>query len=241
MNMNKIAVVLGFVAVMTTAKSASAHGIPMYIGADAGGKLYSQSFLTYDATQSALKGTPTGSPVAIVGNAALHFLGGNGVGTGTAWTFDVTGSAAHPKALAYWDNVTNTVGDSPRTINLARSASSLNLNVTPTSTFLTGVTFPAWDGVTLTAHTSMTVTLPLDAPTGLYAIGFQVTSPGFARSETFWGVANYGVPADQVAGGLAALAAAVPEPSTYALAGLGAVFGSVSLSRRRLANRGAAA
>jgi hypothetical protein len=230
--MKKIAFLLGCVALLTMAKGASAHGVPMYIGADAGGKLYSQSFLTYDPTQSLLKPTPTGSPVAIVGNAALHFLGGNGVGTGTAWTFDVTGSSAHPAALAYWDNVTNTVGASPRTINLARAASSLNLSVTPTSTLLTGVTFPAWDGVTLTAHTSMTVTLPLDAPTGLYAIGFQATSPGFGRSETFWGVANYGVPENQVAGGLAALSHVVPEPSTYVLAGLGAALGGVAAAWR---------
>jgi len=236
MNMKKFAILLGCVALLTMAKGASAHGIPMYIGADAGGKLYSQSFLTYDPTQSALKPTPTGAPVAVVGNAALHFLGGNGVVTGTAWTFDVTGSSAHPNALAYWDNVTNTVGDSPRTINLSRAASSLNLNVTPSDTFLTGVTLPPWNG-TPTGHTAITVTLPLDAPVGLYAIGFQVTSPGFARSETFWGVANYGVPADQVAGGLAALSHVVPEPSTYVLAGLGAMIGSVVFVRRKRSAR----
>jgi MYXO-CTERM domain-containing protein len=65
------------------------------------------------------------------------------------------------------------------------------------------------------------VTLPLDAPIGLYVIGFQLSGAGFGRSETFWGIANNGVSEEAAVRGIAAITSAVPEPSTVVLGAFG--------------------
>lgn len=211
--------------------TALGHGVPMYVQANDLGALSSTGLVFYDAAQSKLSPSPAGSPTILKGNAAFHPVFGDGIPAGTILNADASGSAIHPAALLYWDGTS--VLESPVTINLTRTG--VNVDVTPSSTFVTGGALGAYDG-TEAGHSSFTVALPLSAPVGLYAIGFQVTGGAgfeqFTRSSTFWGVMNYGIPEANVPAGLAALTSAVPEPSSIALCAIGGVICAVSAVRR---------
>jgi hypothetical protein len=214
------------------ASTAIGHGVPMYVQANDQGALSSTGLVFYDATQSKLSPSPAGSPTILRGNAAFHPVFGDGIPTGTILNADASGSAIHPAALLYWDGTS--VLPSPVTINLTRTG--VNFNVTPSSTFVTGGALGAYDG-TEAGHSSFTVALPLSAPVGLYALGFQVTGgtgfEQFTRSNTFWGVMNYGIPEANVPAGLAALTSAVPEPSSVALGAIGSALCVGATLRRR--------
>lgn len=217
----------------TFVATAGAHGVPMFVQADAQGALSSTGLVFYDAAQSKLSPFPVATPTIVRGTAAFHPVYGDGIPTGTILNADASGSAIHPAALLYWDGTE--VLPSPVSINLTKT--DVNFDVTPSDTFVTGGALAAYNG-TPTGHSSFTVALPLAAPTGLYAIGFQVIGgegfEQFTRSNTFWGVLNYGVDEANVPAGLAAITSAVPEPSSVALLAIGgALCGAIGVYRRR--------
>ncbi len=215
-----------------TAATAMGHGVPMYVQADAQNALSSTGLVFYDASQSKLSPSPAASPTILRGTAAFHPVYGDGIPAGTILNADISGSNVHPAALMYWDGTS--VLPSPVTINLSRTG--VNVNVSPTDTHVTGGALGAYDG-SPTGHSSFTVALPLSAPVGLYAIGFEVIGgTGFeqyTRSNAFWGVLNYGIPEANVPAGLAALTSAVPEPSSIALSAIGGVLCLGATLRRR--------
>jgi len=214
---------------------AGAHGIPLAVAADDQGKLYSPSLVTFEFHDSALTPFPEGSPTLLQGTAGFYPVFGDGIPAGTVLTVDAAGSAKHPRALAFWDG-TNVV---PSPVAFAISRSSFSIDVSPTDEFVAGGPLNAYNGE-VGGHSSVTLALPLDAPTGLYAVGFQVSSPGFERSETFWAVANNGLNEDEASAGLRAISSAVPEPSTWALGLLGISALSMARARRRGQARSAA-
>jgi hypothetical protein len=199
-----------------TSGIAHSHGIPLKTSSYDTNQLYGTKLVAYDPVESQLATTDTN----LKGAAGFYpdperFL------VGRQLTVDSTGSAIHPTALLFWNG--SNVLPSPVSITLQRTG--INVTVGPTDTFVHVGTLPAFNGLP-GGHSALNVLLPLGSPVGLYALGFQVTSPGspdFGRSETFWGVANNGLtsPGD-VQLGLAAIQSAVPEPSSVVLATLGA-------------------
>lgn len=112
--------------------------------------------------------------------------------------------------------------------------SSFSAVVHPEDTFVAGGPLSAYSGLE-GGHSSVTLALPLDAPTGLYAVGFRVSSPGFEDSETFWAIANHGVDPADFDAGVSAIAASVPEPATLGLTTAGALSLAFWAWRRRRA------
>jgi len=202
------------------------HGIPLNISIDSTNQLYSLSRVSFDHHESELILTGTG-----VKGAAGFYPQFGVFPTGQALTFDVKGESPASVALMYWDDATETLGLSPVSILLSRTGISVTVN--PTDTSVVGGTLPAYNG-TLGGHSALNITLPTSSPTGLYAIGFQVSNPNYLRSETFWAVGNYGVTdEDAVARGLAAIHTQVPEPSSVVLAGMAVVGGIALIGKRR--------
>ncbi len=200
----------------STSGIALGHGIPLTTSSYDSNQLYGTSLVAYDPIESQLAATDTN-----LKGAAGFYPDPAKFPFGRQLTVDSTGSAFHPTALLFWDGAN--VLPSPVSITLQRTG--INVTVSPTDTFLNIGTLPAFNGLP-GGHSALNILLPLGSPVGLYALGFQVTSPGspdFGRSETFWGVANNGLtsPGD-VQLGLAAIQAAVPEPSSIVLAVLGA-------------------
>ncbi len=220
---------LALICSLLLAGQAGAHGIPLAVAADDQGKLYSPSLVTFEFHDSALTPFPEGAPTLLRGTAGFYPVFGDGIPAGTVLTVDAAGSAKHPSALAFWDGAN--VVPSPVAFTISRS--SFSIDVSPTDEFVAGGPLGAYNGE-VGGHSSVTLALPLDAPTGLYAVGFQVSSPGFERSETFWAVANNGLAPEEVPAGLRALKSAVPEPSTWALGllGIGALL-TCEIRRRR--------
>lgn len=215
-----------YVALLTSALfsgQAAAHGIPLAVAADDQGRLYAPSLVTFNFHEGALTPFPEGAPTLLRGTAGFYPVFDGGIPAGTVLTVDAAGSVQHPSALAFWDG-TNVV---PSPVAFTISRSSFSIDVSPTDAFVAGGPLGAYNGE-VGGHSSVTLALPLDAPTGLYAVGFQVSSPGFERSETFWGVANNGLAAEDVPAGLRAIKSAVPEPSTWALGLLG--FGALLIT-----------
>ena len=200
--------------VALTGDFARGHGIPLKTSSYDSNQLYGTHLVAYDSVESQLATTDTN-----LKGAAGFYPDPAKFPFGRQLTVDSTGSAFHPTALLYWDGAN--VLPSPVSITLQRTG--INVTVSPTDTFVNVGTLPAFNGLE-GGHSALNVLLPLGSPVGLYAIGFQVTSPGspdFGRSETFWGVANNGVTSpDDVANGLAAIQTAVPEPSSVVLAAL---------------------
>lgn len=224
--MKRIFVLLGLCGTLTIGAAARAHGIPINISIDAG-QLVSLATLSYEEEDSQLLLTATGV------KGAIGFYPQFGVfPSGQALTIDASGSPSHPIASMYSDGTS--LGDSPRTALLTRTG--ISMSVSPTATFVTGGTLPPYNG-TLGGHSALTITLPTDAPNGLYAFGFVVSNPTYGQTETVWAVGNYGLtdPA-LVDAGLAAMRAQVPEPSALALAlcGGGALAVAAWRSRRAL-------
>ncbi len=195
-----------------------AHGIPLDISADSQLRLFNPLLVTYDHHESGLALAPPANPTAVRGAAGFYPTAGV-IPAGTALSVDATGSPQHPLAVLYW-NPSNGLGASPKPLTLQRNAATVggisypgfNVAVQPTDTFASLGTLPHFNG-TQGDHRAMNVSLPMDAPQGLYVIGFQVSAPGFTRSDTFWAVGNYGLTESEAEAGLGAIAAAVPEPS----------------------------
>jgi len=209
--MQRVITCLTILAVLSGAQLALAHGIPANISIDGTDTLYATQRVIYTDHDSVMNLTATDV------RGTVGFYPEFGVfPTGESLSVDASGSTIHPIASFYWDG--SDLLDSPVDYTLTRTG--LTLTVEPEDTFVTGGALPAYNG-TLGGHSTLSWRLPLDAPTGLYGVGFQVTAPGYNRSETFWAIGNYGVtdPA-QVELGLAAIHAAVPEPSSFALGAL---------------------
>jgi len=195
---------------------AQGHGIPMDVNVDAQGKLYGLNLFTYTEHDSQITPFPVDVPLIMRGTAAFHPVFGGNIPTGTVLNVDAAGSATHPSALAFWNG--GEVLPSPVTVGLTRTG--VDMQVKPTDTLVVGGALGAYSGLE-GGHSSLTVTLPLDAPIGLYVMGFQLSGAGFGRSETFWGIANNGVSEEAAARGVAAITSVVPEPGTAVLAALG--------------------
>lgn len=221
--MRRIIVLVGLCGTLLTGAAAQAHGIPINISIDAG-QLVSLATLIYKEEDSQLTLTATGV------KGAIGFYPQFGVfPSGQALTIDASGSELHPIATMYSDGTG--VDASPVTALLTRTG--ISMSVSPTDTFIAGGTLPAYNG-TLGGHSALTITLPTDAPNGLYAFGFLVSNPTFGQAETVWAVGNYGLtdPA-LVDAGLAAMRAQVPEPSALALAMCGGAGLAIAAWRRR--------
>jgi hypothetical protein len=215
--MSRLSWFCGLLLLFAVQGSAWGHGIPMEVNADAQGKLFGLSLFTYtEDSDSRLSPFPVDVPQILRGNAGFHPVFGGNIPTGTGLNVDAAGSAQHPLALAFWNG--GEVLPSPVSIGLTRTG--INMQVLPTDTLVGGGALGAYNGQ-VGGHSSLTMALPLDAPIGLYTVGFQVSGAGFVRSDTFWGIANNGVSAEAAARGVAALSAVVPEPSTVALGALG--------------------
>ncbi len=221
--MKRTLTLIYFFASALAVHSAYGHGIPVGITID-GGQLKSLATFSYEAEDSELLLTGTGV------KGAIGFYPKFGVfPAGQALTIDAAGSPLHPAALLYWDGAN--VGSSPVTAVLSRTG--ISISISPTDTFVAGGTLPVYNG-TPTGHSVLNITLPTDAPTGLYAFGVRASHPTYGQAETVWAVGNYGVtdPA-LVEAGLAAIRAQVPEPSTLALALCGAAAAGLVAWRRR--------
>lgn len=204
--------------------SAWAHGIPVDIGIS-GGQLVSASTLVYSHHDSELILTGTGVKGAIGVYPQFGVFP-----TGEALTIDAAGSPLHPASLMYWDGAS--VGPSPVAALLTRTGISIPIG--PTDTFVAGGTLPPYNG-TLGGHSALTITLPTDAPTGLYAFGLRASNPTYGQAETVWAVGNYGLVDEAIVeAGLAAMHAQVPEPSALALAiGGGLALACMAWRRRK--------
>lgn len=204
-----------------------AHGVPLSISIDGSGRLFSELGVTYDHHDSALAPFPSGAPTVMRGTIGFYPKFGV-VPAGTVLTVDATGSPAHPAALLFWGG--GSVEPAPTNLSLTRSG--ISMDISPNDTFVAGGALPAYDGLE-GGHSSFTASIPIDAPIGLYGVGFQVSSPGYETSETFWAILNNGVtdPA-AIEQGLAAITAAVPEPSSLALA-ISALLAGLAASIRR--------
>jgi hypothetical protein len=210
--------VFPLILLFSMASNTSGHGIPLSVDATGQGQLFAPALLTYDPHESQILPFPADAPSILRGTAGFYPVFGGGIPAGTALVVDAAGSPQHAQAALFWNG--GAVLPSPVTIGLTRTG--VNFQVGPSDTFVAGGALSAYNGQP-GGHSSLTLTLPLDAPIGLYALGFQVSAPGFERSQTFWGVANNGVSDDAAARGLAVIARAVPEPSGLALAGVGLV------------------
>ncbi len=193
---------------LSTVGISHGHGIPSHISVDGSNRLFSASLVNYDHHESELLLTGTG-----VKGAAGFYPEPGVFPTGAALTVTASGSPQHPLALLYWDG-TNVL-DSPVDIQLTRTG--VNATVLRTDESRAVGTLGAFNGLP-GGHSALTLTLPLDAPAGLYGIGFKVVSPGFDQSETFWAIGNYGLSEEEAERGLAAIHTQVPEPGTAALA-----------------------
>ncbi len=215
-----------FVLVACLAQMAAAHGIPMAVDVNPANQLFATELVHFNAHEGIFAPSPAAAPVALSAVAGFYPVFGGNIPTGTVLTVNASGSTAHPAALLYWDGAS--VLPSPKDIVISRS--SFNVVVQPDDEFVGGGALSPYSGLE-GGHSAVTLALPLDAPVGLYGVGFQVSSPGYETSETFWAIANNGVDPSQFDAGVAAITAAVPEPSAIAL-GLAGCVALVALRRR---------
>lgn len=224
MRYDKLFTCLAVCWALFAASAAWGHGIPLSISIDPANRLFSESLVTYDHHESELLLTGTG-----VKGAAGFYPKFGVFPTGGVLTVDAAGSSTHPLALLYWDGASVL----PSPVDVALTRTGVSLLVTPSDTFVPGGALRPYNG-DLGGHTALTITLPSDAPSGLYGIGFQVTSPGYQRSRTFWGVANYGLSEEDALAGLAAIHSQVPEPTGLGLAAAGLLgLGLIARKARR--------
>lgn len=210
---------------------AHAHGIPVQFEADASAKLKSTqkffwgeeaTFAPFDATRQRFQaGIGVHDPTA-------------GIPDGTVLSINLTGdpSAVSKKydgrALLYWDGTK--IAPTSQVLTITRSGTTVTVD--GDDTFVAGPVIGAYTAATINWHGTTNFFLPLDAPTGLYAIGMQGTAPGHGASDTFWLIANVGLTEEQYAAGVAAIAQTVPEPATLVMAGVGLALVCVVGCRR---------
>jgi hypothetical protein len=158
----------------------------------------------------------------------------NGIALGSTWGFDIVGP------LLYWEPVGG-FSDATVAATIVRSGNAFVVD--KDSTFVAGGNLASGGGYNgnLGFHNSATVNLPLSAPNGLYAVGFQVRSTGatpYGTSDVFYAIGTLGMTAEEFNRGVEAYAAiGVPEPSTWALMGFG-VVGLLTVARRRTRRAG---
>lgn len=202
---------------LTFAPVVFGHGIPVNAVVDGSNRLYSPKLVIYDSAEGQM--TPNASNIQ---GAAGFYPDVATFPAGRQLTVDASGSGMHSAALMYWDGAN--LLPSPVSVQLQRTG--ILATVSPTDTFVPVGTLPAFSGLA-GGHSALNLRIPLGSPTGLYVVGFQITStgsPNFSRSETFWAVANYGLTdPEDVAQGLAAIQSAVPEPSMVALSAIGSL------------------
>ncbi len=231
MNVRNCLLSAALILMLGWSQSTFGHGIPINALVDGNNRLYDPVLVTYDAAESVLTANDTN-----IKGAAGFYPDPATFPAGRSLTVDASGSGQHSQVLMYWNG--SSLLSSPVSVQLQRTG--ILATVSPTDTFVNVGTLPAFSGLA-GGHSALNILLPLGSPTGLYVIGFQVSSPGspnFTRSETFWAVANYGMTSsDEVARGLAAIQSAVPEPSSVVLLASGAALTAVAAWRRRRAAR----
>ncbi len=176
---------------------------------------YTANAVTTDSLQYTVSFGPTDPP--------------NGVALGSTWGFDLVGP------LMYWEPVSG-FSDATVAATIVRSGNAFVVD--KDSTFVAGGNLASGGGYNgnLGFHNSATVNLPLGAPNGLYAVGFQVRSTGattYGTSDVFYAIGTLGMTEEEFNRGIGAYAAiGVPEPSTWALMGFG-IAGLLTVARRR--------
>ncbi len=153
----------------------------------------------------------------------------NGIAIGSTWGFDLVGP------LLYWEPVGG-FSDAPVTATIVRSG--LGFDVDKDSVFVAGGNLAAGGGYNgnIGFHNAVTVNLPLAAPAGLYAVGFEVRSTGttpYDTSNVFYAIGTNGLSEADFNRGIEAFEAiGVPEPSSVVLMVLGSL-GLVALGWRK--------
>ncbi len=236
------------VLVLLAPATACAHGLHMELNVSSAGNFFTTSVAYYgpvlDPVEQDDSVFEAGSyTVNSVTTDSLQYTAGffaadppNPIAIGSTWGFDLVGP------LLFWDPVAGftdpKIGSTDVVATIVRSGNAFTVD--KNSTFVAGgdlATSGGYNG-NLGFHNSVTVNLPLDAPVGLYAIGFDVRSTGatsYGTSDVFYAIGTNGLSGDDFNRGIAAFQAiGVPEPGSVILAALG----SRQPGHRRLAPQG---
>ena len=163
--------------------------------------------------------------------------GSGNIAVGSTYGFDIVGP------LLFWDPV---LGVTPTAVTATIVRSGTAFTVDQLSGLVPGgnlATLAAPYNGTAGFHNAATVNIPIGSPAGLYVVGFQVRSTNtttYGTSNTFYAIGTNGLSDEDFYRGIEALDhIGVPEPSSIALAGVGAAGLAWAGWRRRRAARAA--